>query len=1144
MGDKDSRSRKPVEGQPQQAAPAQPGITGQAEALERLRAKFDRPSAEYRSAPFWGWNDKLDPEELVRQIDGMKEQGMGGFFMHSRDGLETEYMGPEWMEAVKASVKRAEEVGLLAWMYDEDRWPSGNVGGKVPALGDEYRSKGLTIEVVSGPYITDGREVALFRAEVDDMSLAHCERLPLDGEPGRRWELESAGAGRADRGSSEPEGEEAVSAKRGAEARAAVDWAEEAVQWAPHSQHSAPSGQHSHSQPPGQQQGQRPVSEEGFSQPAKGEVFLAFRIEVSEAVEWFNDEAPPDSLNPATVRQFIDRTHEVYKREVGEHFGRTIRGIFTDEPSINDRHCKYTAGRGWVPWTYDFASYFSSRRGYDILDAAPHLFFNSSESPAARHDYWRTVAEKFCEAFTKQLYDWCEDNQLALTGHYLQEDKLGLGTRVGGALMPHYRYQHIPGIDLLTEQTDEYMTVKQCTSVANQYGREKVISETYGCTGWEFTFEGQKWLGDWQYVLGVNFLSQHLALYSIKGCRKRDYPPVFNYNTSWWKYDHVMEDYFARIGAVLSEGEPVRDLLVLHPASTAWSLLGSNPYGLPNRGRDRDIPGINRYGDEFNAFLKALFGAHHDLDLGDETIMAETGSVQDGRLVVNRSRYKTVVLPPVHTLLRSTVELLEQFMAAGGRIIGVQPLPSMIEGRSAAEELRQRLFQHPGFIPARHPGEAIARLEEVLPRNISIRSEYGTEAPELLYMLRRLEGGSILFIVNNDRYRSVPASIELPGDIGRVEEWNALTGERKEIEAWLEEGRGLRLDVRFGPADSKLFFINSTLPPQASGKTVEPVVFHDEDLYAAFGPAFRFRRTMPNVLTLDQCFYQLEDEAWSEKLEVWQAQRRIRESLGMRQVYYNGITQRYKWASRPHPNDGAPVTLRFEFEVSEIPAQGLSLVLEGAKQFDIRLNRSAVENRADRWFLDRTFDCIRLESGFLRQGMNEIELSCAYTNAMELEDIYLIGEFGVSPDRRIVSEPQRLHVGDWCLQGYYHYCGSMIYEADYEHPPEPGVRAVLELGDFSAVTVEVRINGMPAGQIPWKAADGLDVTSYLQAGRNKLEIEVMGSPRNMFGPFHQARGATATTNWGSFRTEGREYCAEYVVKPYGLNQQVKLLRKV
>ena len=109
---------------------------------------------------------------------------------------------------------------------------------------------------------------------------------------------------------------------------------------------------------------------------------------------------------------------------------------------------------------------------------------------------------------------------------------MGLCTRVTGAVMPHYALQDIPGIDILTECTEEYMTVKQCTSVAHQFGKKRVLTETYGCTGWDFTFEGQKWVGDWQYVLGVNIRTTHTALYSLRGRRKRDYPPSFNYNSA------------------------------------------------------------------------------------------------------------------------------------------------------------------------------------------------------------------------------------------------------------------------------------------------------------------------------------------------------------------------------------------------------------------------------------------------------------------------------------------------------------------------------------------------------------------------------------------------------------------------------------
>lgn len=120
----------------------------------------------------------------------------------------------------------------------------------------------------------------------------------------------------------------------------------------------------------------------------------------------------------------------------------------------------------------------------------------------------------------KQIYEWCEKEGVELTGHMLYENDLGYQTRVCGAAMPQYKYIHRPGIDLLGEQTKEYLTVKQCASVAHQYGKKHTISETYGCTGWEFGFDGQKWLGDWQFVNGIDRRCQHLAQYSISDAGK------------------------------------------------------------------------------------------------------------------------------------------------------------------------------------------------------------------------------------------------------------------------------------------------------------------------------------------------------------------------------------------------------------------------------------------------------------------------------------------------------------------------------------------------------------------------------------------------------------------------------------------------
>ena len=85
----------------------------------------------YQSIPFWSWNDKLEPEELRRQIRNMKKAGIGGFFMHARGGLLTEYMGEDWMKAVETCIDEAEKQDMNAWCYDENGWPSGFAGMKL-----------------------------------------------------------------------------------------------------------------------------------------------------------------------------------------------------------------------------------------------------------------------------------------------------------------------------------------------------------------------------------------------------------------------------------------------------------------------------------------------------------------------------------------------------------------------------------------------------------------------------------------------------------------------------------------------------------------------------------------------------------------------------------------------------------------------------------------------------------------------------------------------------------------------------------------------------------------------------------------------------------------------------------------------------
>ena len=84
---------------------------------------FKNPGAEYRAAPFWAWNCKLDKNTLLEQIEYLKEMGFGGFYMHTRAGMETPYLGEEFMDMVKACVEKAKDEDMLAYLYDEDLQP-------------------------------------------------------------------------------------------------------------------------------------------------------------------------------------------------------------------------------------------------------------------------------------------------------------------------------------------------------------------------------------------------------------------------------------------------------------------------------------------------------------------------------------------------------------------------------------------------------------------------------------------------------------------------------------------------------------------------------------------------------------------------------------------------------------------------------------------------------------------------------------------------------------------------------------------------------------------------------------------------------------------------------------------------------------
>lgn len=164
---------------------------------------FKNPGSAYRGAPFWAWNTKLNKEELVAQVHQFKEMGFGGFHIHCRVGLDTEYLGDDFFDCVKACEEEAKKEGLFCYLYDEDRWPSGSAGGIV-TREEQYRTRFLVfspvgfVEEEEGSYMAaakavrskNRRHLAYYRIHLDSQGYLagyeYLEQMPEDRE--NLWE--------------------------------------------------------------------------------------------------------------------------------------------------------------------------------------------------------------------------------------------------------------------------------------------------------------------------------------------------------------------------------------------------------------------------------------------------------------------------------------------------------------------------------------------------------------------------------------------------------------------------------------------------------------------------------------------------------------------------------------------------------------------------------------------------------------------------------------------------------------------------------------------------------------------------------------------------------------------------------------------
>ncbi|MBQ9761185.1 MAG: hypothetical protein IJW16_07535 [Clostridia bacterium] len=1008
------------------------------------RSLFQNPTSEYRGTPFWAWNDKLERDELIRQIGELKEMGFGGFHMHSRAGLAPTYLSEDFMDLISACNEEAKKQKMLAWLYDEDRWPSGAAGGYV-TKDPKKRQKKIVMtrnqmenatDPVTGhnegrPYLLAAYDVSLN----EDGTLASYRTVKAEDE-------------------------------------------------------------------------------------VLGTRYYAYVVSHAPT-GWYNGQSYADTLDPETMQEFIRVTYETYKKKVGHDFGGSIPAIFTDEPQFRKMKTLPFANSDSdveFAWTHTFPETFKAAYGIDIVEKLPEIVWDlpNGEPSRVRYLYQDHSCERFTEAFADQCGKWCEENGIALTGHMMEEPTLKSQSDMLGEAMRAYRGFGIPGIDMLVNRV-ELSTAKQCQSTVHQYGREAMLSELYGVTGWDFDFRGHKFQGDWQAALGVSVRVPHLSWVSMRGSAKRDYPASIHYQSAWYREYPYVEDHFARLNTVLTRGKPDVKVGVIHPIESYW--LHNGP-----KGNNADVCRQLEFNFK-NTIEWMLFGTV-DFDFISESLLPDQHKAGKGaKLTVGEMKYDAIVLPGMETIRQSTLDILMAFQRRGGKVIVMGSLPTLIDAKKAT--LPKAFLNKIVSVPFSSTA-LLGALESE--RDVCIVESSGKSSENLIYNMRIDGKDKWLFIAHAKEpmtvedytiadYKPTDITITLRGEFD-VEYYDTLTGKISPVCVKRANGKTV-IDRRIYPSDSLLFRLapvsntaQTVCATDAQKRTPAAVIDCKEKV--------SIKRSEPNVYILDMAEWSLDGKEFEPTEEILRIDSKLRAEYGYPKADGKDVQP---WCIPQEVIEHFPV-LRFTVE-SEIEI-ACKLAYETAEE--VILNGEQVEITRNGYFTDRHIYTMPLPK--LKKGKNELVIRVPIGKRTSIENFFLLGEFGVRVEgskATVTKAPSMIPFGDLTRYGFPFYGANVTYSipVELEKDSDLVIKASHYRGALLRVSVDNR-SSEPLVYAPYR----VKVTG-VKAGKHKINVTLFGSRINCFGTVHRCNNKTYQDP-SQWYTKDEEFAYEYQLTPMGL----------
>lgn len=839
---------------------------------------------------------------------------------------------------------------------------------------------------------------------------------------------------------------------------------------------------------------------------------------------WYGGFSYVDLLYPGVTQKFLEVTMPGYQKIAGDEFGKTVQGVFTDEPEINSP--------GGVRWTPDLFDVFQKQWGYDLKLTLPSLWKEDGEWRKVRHNYTQTLLKLFIERWSKPASEYYEKNGLKFTGHYWEHGWPSM--RLGGDNMAMYAYHQVPAIDMLFNQFDEkssyaqfgnIRSVKELASVANQFGRKHTLSETYGGAGWEVTFKDLKRLGDWEYALGVNLMNQHLSFYTMAGARKYDYPPSFSYHNPWWKSYKYLNDYYARLSLALSSGKQENKILVIEPTTTAW-LYDS----YINSGRNA---AFNEIGKSFQQFVTTLEKNQVEYDLGSEDIIRNHGKSDKTGFTVGQGTYSLIVVPPLtETLDNTTFRLIRQFVADGGQLLTFSA-PSLIDGvpnqdiKDFFSTIDENIIHFP---------ELNNHIIQTYFQSYNFKFENVTGG-NLFHHRRMMEDGQIVFLTNSSMDSVNTGSLIVEGKDAVL--LNTFTGEIIDFTE-VNEGKNIRISFSLSPAESLLLYISDN--KLAESKRLNEIM--DVNLVDAKSKII-VKRDNPNVLPIDFCNLQITGKTYKD-IHVSAASNTVYTENGFPNgnpwnhsvQYKTSILDRSAFDTKSGFVASYLFTINGQFDVSAIKA-----VIEKPEIWKVSINGHQVDANSGEWWLDHSFGVFPIGQ-WIRTGENILSVNCMpmKINA-EIEPVYLLGDFSVEPAVKgwtINAPKSNFTTGSWKEQGQPFYSWDVTYQKEFEIAKKSSYYEIV-LGNWKGTVAELFVNGNNAGTIALPT-DKVDVTKFITQGTNSIEVKITGSLKNLLGPHHNnpAPGLTGPGHWNNIKKypTGKEY----QLLDYGLSDDFYLYK--